>query len=440
MKTRLISIIAFLLFLGVAIPDANAQFWKTLLKGAKEVGKAVAGVAVGYVSNEIENSLPEESREGWRNISSSISSDFGLDNSYVSAGSNWQQGKKNDAILDMAEGVAVSTGTSGTFVASTILDLGRAQNNYNNNIKSGMSIEEATAIRNEEWRQYAERVYDDYMVSDKTRDEIYRYNEMKYTKELREQDRALRNEIWHELLRRGYSRSEAGMYLTIIDENPGMLSGMYSESDNSIYMTGIMLTEDTSIQNTIARRASEALDNLNIIDRSEGYRDDGIQSNEDTFFGTNLVPPSPSVPAEPDADPPTTVTLVTPAPPVEPVDPSAGAKARLREIAPDRYLLNHVGLNKNQKETLDEVVSLMNQYPNIRICLNGNTCDLGTDYINELIATKRANHAKDYLVKQGVDAARIEIGSKASSEPVAEGQTGEDRMRNRRVSISILED
>ena len=82
----------------------------------------------------------------------------------------------------------------------------------------------------------------------------------------------------------------------------------------------------------------------------------------------------------------------------------------------------------------------MNQFPNIRICLNGNTCDLGSEFINNLIATKRANYAKEYLVKQGVDASRINVESKTYTDPVADGKTGEDRLKNRRVSITILDD
>lgn len=435
MRTKLISGITIFLCLGVVTPNANAQFLKKLLKG-------VVSAVVGYTSSEIENALPEECREGWRDISSSISSDFGLDNSYVNAGSNWQQGKKNDAILDLAEGVAVSTGTNNTFVVSSILDLGRAQNNYSKNIASGMSIEEATEIRNREWRQYTDRIYDEYMMSDKDRDELYRYNEMKYAKDLQEQDKAIRHEIWEELLKRGYSVGEAQVYMIIIDENPGLLSGLYSEGGNSIYMTGIMLTGDTNIQNMIKDRAKTTLNNLNISDRTNEAREDSHQPDENGFFGTKIAtvrssnePSAVSAPSEsePSVIQPSEITK-------KPVDNLAEIKTRLKEIATDRYLINHVGLNRTQKDALDEVASLMNQYTSIRICLNGNTCDLGSDYINKLIAIKRASIAKEYLVKQGIDENRIRVESRAASTPVADGKTKEDRLKNRRVNITIIDD
>ena len=414
--------------------SAVAQGFWDVLKG---IGKAVVSVAVGVTESYVGNSVPDEYKSSYDDIVSSFNSNMGLENSYASAGSNWQKGKKNDAILDLAEGVASSTNTSGTFVVSSILELGRALNNYNNNIASGMTIEEASAIRNQELEKYAERIYDDYIMSDKEREEIYRYNEMQYTKDLRKQDRALHNEIWHELLRRGYSTREAGVYMAILDENPGMLSGFFSESDSSIYMTGIMLTNDTSVQGMIERRAKQALDNLNIIDRVDEKPLEIDQSDETVFFGMDIKPiepPTEIIPSvkQPEADPKET--------PITSIDPSLSAKTRLKEITPDRYRLNHVGLNKKQKVALDEVVSLMKQYPNIRICLNGNTCDLGSEYVNGLIAIKRANNAKAYLVNQGIESDRISTESKASTDPVVNGHTSEDRLRNRRITISIVDE
>ncbi len=417
-------------------PSASAQGW--FRKALKGVGKAVASLAVGAAESYIGSAVPEEHKESYNDFVSTVNSSFGVDNSYANAGRNWQEGKKNDAILDMVEGVASNTGTSGTFVVNTILDVGRAQNNYQKNIASGMSVDEASAIRNEELGTYAERIYYEYMMSDADREAMYRYEQMQYEKELREQDRALHAEIWHELLNRGYDRSEANVYMAIIDENPGLLSRFYSEADNSIYMTSVMLTQDTNVQNMIKDRAKNILDNLNIADRSG----DNGQHNDGVFFGTELVSSAPmqNIKQETGVGAPNPVESITTDTPKEPTDPSADAKARLKEISPDRYLINHVGLNKMQQETLDEVASLLNKYPNIRIRLCGNTCDLGTEYINGLIATKRANYAKDYLVKKGVDASRIEVESNASASPVTNGHTGEDRLQNRRVTISIIDD
>lgn len=448
------SMLFFIMLLNVSPAVAQSSFLDVL----KGIGKAVVSVAVGSVESYVGSSVPDEYKSSYNDMVSSFNSNVGIDNSYANAGSNWQQGKKSDAILDLTEGVALSTNTSGTFLVSTILDIGHAQNNYKNNLASGMTKEEATSIRNQELERYAERVYDDYIMSDKDKEEIYRYNEMQYTKELKEQDRALRSEIWHELLRRGYSIQEAGVYMTIIDENPGMLSGLYEESDNSIYMTGVMLTEDTSVLGMIERRAKKSLDNLNITDRSDrcnlkieqsndnlnvtdGTYENHLEekrSSEKLFFGTEINPVEPLPKPMPSIKQSEVDTVEVSNTPKIPNDFSLEAKTRLREISPDRYLLNHVGLNKKQKETLDEVVSLLKQYPNIKICLNGNTCDLGSEYINELIAIKRANNAKAYLVENGIEDNRIIIESKASSEPIVYGHTKEARLRNRRVTISIV--
>lgn len=403
------------------------------------IGKGLLGAAVGYGESKLENSAPEEHKQMYRDAFSAFNNSVGFNSSYVNAGSNWQKGKKNDAILDLTEGVSSSAGVRNTFAVSTVLDLGRAQNNYKKNIESGMSIEEATAILNKEMENYAGRIFDDYMVDDKTRAEIARYNEMQYTKEMREKDNLIRREIWQELSKRGYNGYEAHMYMIYIDEHPGYLSRMYEEAENDIWLTGVMISNDTNIINERKRQVGNVLDDFNIPDRTEQDRGGEYKVEQNSFFGTNLVVLSQTDSSKNDiVEKNTKIDSISETTP-KIVDPSENAKDRLKKIAPDCYKINQVELNNEQKELLDEVVSLMNQYPNIRICLSGNTCDLGTDSINELIGAKRADYAKEYLVKHGIDANRIEVKSMSFSNPIVDDHTEEARLRNRRVSISVID-
>jgi outer membrane protein OmpA-like peptidoglycan-associated protein len=50
---------------------------------------------------------------------------------------------------------------------------------------------------------------------------------------------------------------------------------------------------------------------------------------------------------------------------------------------------------------------------------------------------KRAQIVGKYLENQGVNAGRISIGSKGSTEPVADYLTAEGRAKNRRTELSI---
>ena len=94
-------------------PSAAAQ---GVLGFLKDVGKAAVSLLVGAAESHVGSAIPEEHKDTYNDIVSSINSGFGVDDSYARVGSNWQEGKKNDAIFDMVEGVASSTGTSGTFV------------------------------------------------------------------------------------------------------------------------------------------------------------------------------------------------------------------------------------------------------------------------------------------------------------------------------------
>ena len=333
--------------------------------------------------------------------SSAGASAAGVDESIIAlanaGANNLRNGNSNAAMIDATHLVGKAIGIKGIDrVCETQRNISRINQEYRENIKNGMSQDEAIRIRNEKLGPEITKLYFD---AKEAHDEAQREKAMRKREMLRDG-----------IMQRGYNEMEARYYSSLIDL-----------SDVNIY--------DSSSVNSALNMAHIA------------YK---APSDAGAFFNDGYEIPAPVVekeaPAVEKKAPVAEENPVTPVVHPKPIDPSADAKARLKKIAPDRYLLNHVGLNKTQKETLDEVASLMNQYPNIRICLNGNTCDLGTDYINELIATKRANHAKDYLVKQGVDASRIEIESKAASNPVMEGQTGESRLQNRRVSITILGD
>jgi hypothetical protein len=322
----------------------------------------------------------------------------GVDEKVVALGNsgvnNWLNGDKNAAAVDVTQAVTrVAMGDDASML-DPMFDSRRTINQinseYRNNLQNGMSRDEATRIRNEKIGKVITSIYFD---AKEAHDEAQR-----------EKARRKREMLRDGIMQRGYNEMEANYYSSMID-----LSEVNANDPSSIV---------------------SVLNMYNIA-----YKE---TSDTGAFFDDGFEVPDPVI--EEKEPPIVEEKPIAPVIPPKPVDPSADAKARLKEIAPDRYLLNHVGLNKTQRETLDEVALLMNQYPNIRICLNGNTCDLGSDYINGLIAIKRANHAKDYLVKKGIDASRIETESKASSDPVANGKTGEDRLQNRRVSITILED
>lgn len=396
--------------ISLAIPS-QAQFLKNLLRLG---GDILVGATDALVQNS--DNIDQQTKDNWNNyvkpnlptsygtnagskltnsdyaeaindIASNIAIDAGVNEEVVALGNsgvnNMINGNNNAAMIDATEMVGTAMGVKGIDrVCETQRNINQINQEYRESIKKGMSIEKATQIRNSKLGTEIGNLW---------------YEEEEAYKEAqREKARQKREMLCEGIMQRGYNEMEAKYYSSFIN-----LSEVDANDPSSI---------------------GSVLNMYHIA-----YKE---PSDTGAFFDAGYEIPAPIIEEKP----------VTPVITPKPVDPSADAKARLKEIAADRYLINHVDLNKTQKEKLDEVASLMNQYPNIRICLNGNTCDLGSDYVNELIATKRANHAKDYLVKQGVDANRIETESKAASNPVVAGKTEESRLQNRRVSIIVLDD
>jgi outer membrane protein OmpA-like peptidoglycan-associated protein len=103
----------------------------------------------------------------------------------------------------------------------------------------------------------------------------------------------------------------------------------------------------------------------------------------------------------------------------------------------DHYLFDEVGLSENQKNTLDDITNLLNQYPDVKIHLTGHTCNIGYKSINLKKGLKRAEAAKEYLVNQGVNAERITVESKGEIDPILPNTSRENREQNRRITFIV---
>ncbi len=84
--------------------------------------------------------------------------------------------------------------------------------------------------------------------------------------------------------------------------------------------------------------------------------------------------------------------------------------------------------------------SLFNQNgaDSLRIMVEGNCDEWGSDEYNYALGVKRAKTAKDALVAQGVSADRIEITSNGESKPVCTERTKACDAQNRRDEFKIL--
>lgn len=88
-------------------------------------------------------------------------------------------------------------------------------------------------------------------------------------------------------------------------------------------------------------------------------------------------------------------------------------------------------------ETLDGIVKIMNEFPKATFVVEGHTDSTGSAKTNERLSAARANAVKDYLVKNGVDASRLDAKGYGPAQPIDTNDTRAGRANNRRVEIKV---
>ena len=93
-------------------------------------------------------------------------------------------------------------------------------------------------------------------------------------------------------------------------------------------------------------------------------------------------------------------------------------------------------LAKSHK-SLDDVVKLLSEDPNLKLDVEGHTDNTGKADKNLTLSEKRAQAVHDYLVKKGVSDDRINAAGYGQDRPVADNKTTTGRAKNRRVELKL---
>ncbi len=89
---------------------------------------------------------------------------------------------------------------------------------------------------------------------------------------------------------------------------------------------------------------------------------------------------------------------------------------------------------------LSAVAEALKRIPTRSFLVVGHTAAVGTPESQVALSVQRAKAIVDFLVSQGIEARRLLYEGKGGTEPVAPNDTEENRARNRRVEIDVLED
>ena len=89
------------------------------------------------------------------------------------------------------------------------------------------------------------------------------------------------------------------------------------------------------------------------------------------------------------------------------------------------------------KTNLNNLVGVLNKYPNTNIEVQGHTDPRGSDEYNMGLSERRASAVADYLKAQGIVASRITTKGYGESAPAYTNDTDEGMAQNRRVEFLI---
>lgn len=96
-------------------------------------------------------------------------------------------------------------------------------------------------------------------------------------------------------------------------------------------------------------------------------------------------------------------------------------------------------LKPSSNAVLNDIATILNQYSDYDIYINGYTDNVGPADYNLQLSQKRADAARTYLISKGVDAKRLFAKGYGLANPIADNNTAAGRSQNRRVEFELKE-
>ncbi|HEV2016932.1 MAG TPA: OmpA family protein [Gemmatimonadaceae bacterium] len=122
-------------------------------------------------------------------------------------------------------------------------------------------------------------------------------------------------------------------------------------------------------------------------------------------------------------------------------DRAATSRAQVQSTltTPVRFEFDRSVLNDEALQLLDAKVAALQANPTIRVRIEGNADDSGSDEYNMALSQKRAGIAHRYLTERGIDGSRLQIVSFGEEKPTCTANRDEPcRAQNRRDEFVVL--
>jgi outer membrane protein OmpA-like peptidoglycan-associated protein len=113
------------------------------------------------------------------------------------------------------------------------------------------------------------------------------------------------------------------------------------------------------------------------------------------------------------------------------------ARGTIVSLADILFDFDKATLRRDVEFNLVKIATILNQFPEMKIVIEGHTDSVGTEEYNLGLSQRRAKAVFEFLISQGVAEERMSWEGYGESRPVADNDTEEGRQRNRRVDLVI---
>ncbi len=103
------------------------------------------------------------------------------------------------------------------------------------------------------------------------------------------------------------------------------------------------------------------------------------------------------------------------------------------------FKTNSTKFTKNSFGTLNDIVALMNEFPNAKLEVQGHTDNVGSAKKNKDLSENRALAVVNYLISKGIAQSRLRAVGYGGEKPIASNGNKKGRKKNRRVELVPFE-
>ena len=125
------------------------------------------------------------------------------------------------------------------------------------------------------------------------------------------------------------------------------------------------------------------------------------------------------------------------------------AAANAKALCPPKlgdihFKFNKATLTKKAKEILKKDIQILKNAPDMKVRIEGNACQHGSEQYNQKLSMRRAKAVREYLIKEGIAPERLSVAAYGETKPLIDmkptpaNRDSKEMKANRRVHLEII--